>query len=394
MSEHPGRDDDSPRILMAAGEVSGDRQGGYLAQAILCRDPAARLFGSGGERMSRAGVDVRVESVRYGSVGIQESISFFRPLRGVMSELRGIVVKERPHLAVLIDNEGFNTVLARFLHGQGVPFISYFPPQVWLWGGWRARRIAERATAIISAFSAEAGVYRQHSDNVAWFGHPLLDIVRPHSDRATALTRLGLDPAARTVCLMPGSRYQEIERLARPIVGAARILGQRYPDLQFVLPLSAEYLRPQVTQAIEDCGMTRRVVLVAEDHYSCVNASELVLLSSGTATLEAALLGVPMVVGYRVTALTHFVARRLVRFNFIAMPNILLGERVVPELLQDEITSERFASEAARILEQPDCARQMRDDLGRVRRLLGKEGALDNAASMILREARRSSVGG
>ena len=263
---------------------------------------------------------------------------------------------------------------------------------MWLWGGWRARRIAERATAIISAFSAEAGVYRQHSDNVAWFGHPLLDIVRPRSDRATALRRLGLDPSARTVCLMPGSRYQEIERLARPIVGAARILGERYPDMQFVLPLSAEYLRPQVTRAIEDCGMTRKVVLVDEDHYSCVKASELVLLSSGTATLEAALLGVPMVVGYRVTSLTHFVARRLVRFNFIAMPNILMGERIVPELLQDEITPQRFASEAARILEQPAYARRMCDDLGRVRRLLGEEGALDNAASMILREAGRSSV--
>jgi len=393
MPEQPERGDGPPRILMAAGEVSGDRQGGHLAQAILCRDPDARLFGSGGERMSRAGVDVLVESVRYGSVGIQESISFFRPLRGVMSELRKIVVNERPHLAVLIDNEGFNTVFARFLHEQRVPFISYFPPQVWLWGGWRARRIAERATAIISAFSSEAGVYRRHSDNVAWFGHPLLDIVRPTADRATALGRLGLDPAARTICLMPGSRYQEIERLARPIVGAARLLAERYPDLQFVLPLSAEYLRPQITEAIADCGMTRRVVLVVEDHYSCVKASDLVLLSSGTATLETALLGVPMVVGYRVTPLTHFVARRLVRFDFIAMPNILMGERIVPELLQREITPERFAAEGARILDEPAYAQRMRADLGRIRRLLGNEGALDSAASMILREARRSPVG-
>jgi lipid-A-disaccharide synthase len=139
--------------------------------------------------------------------------------------------------------------------------------------------------------------------------------------------------------------------------------------------------------------MTRRVVLVVEDHYSCVKASDLVLLSSGTATLETALLGVPMVVGYRVTPLTHFVARRLVRFDFIAMPNILMGERIVPELLQREITPERFAAEGARILDEPAYAQRMRTDLGRVRRLLGNEGALDSAASMILREARRSPVG-
>jgi lipid-A-disaccharide synthase len=377
---------------MAAGEVSGDRQGGHLASAILNREPQALLFGSGGEQMSRAGVDVRVESVRYGSVGIQESLSFFRPLRGVMSELRGIARTERPDLAVLIDNEGFNTVFARFLDEERIPFVSYFPPQVWLWGRWRARRIAERATAIISAFSTEAGVYREHSSNVAWFGHPLLDIVRPHADRRAELKRLGLDPTARIVCLMPGSRNQEIDRLALPILGAARILAERYPDLQLVLPLSAEHLRPSITRAVEDCGMTERVRIVSENHYVCLEAAELVLLSSGTATLESALFGVPMVVGYRVTPLTHFIARRLVKVGFIAMPNILLGKRVVPELLQGEVSAERFAAEAIAIFEHPERAREMRRQLSNVRSLLGQEGALDKAASLILREAVASSA--
>jgi len=377
---------------MAAGEVSGDRQGGFLASAILGREPGAVLFGSGGEQMSRAGVDVRVESVRYGSVGVQESLSFFRPLRGVMSDLRDIARSERPDLAVLIDNEGFNTVFARFLQKERIPFISYFPPQVWLWGRWRARRIAERATAIISAFSAEAVVYREHSQNVAWFGHPLLDIVRPHADRQAVLRRLGLDPAGRIVCLMPGSRYQEIERLALPLLGAARILEKRYPDLQLVLPLSAEHLRPVVTRAVEDSGMSGRVQIVSENHYVCMEAADLVLLSSGTATLEAALLGVPMVVGYRVTPLTHIIARRLVKVDFIAMPNILLGEQAVPELLQGEVSAQRFADEAIEILDNPDRAREMRRQLGRVRALLGQEGALDKAASLILREALASSA--
>jgi lipid-A-disaccharide synthase len=377
---------------MVAGEVSGDRQGSHLARVILSRNPRTSLFGSGGEQMARAGVDIRVDSVRYGSVGFQESLRYFLPLRRMMAELREVVDSGRPHLAVLIDNEGFNSVFARFLHARRIPFVSYFPPQVWLWGRWRARAIAERATAIISAFSAEAGVYRHHSPKVAWFGHPLLDVVKPSADPAAALRRLGLDPRARTVCLMPGSRQQEIERLAGPILQAARRLEIRHPDLQFVLPLAASYLRPALEQALEAHGMRQRVKIVSEHAYACLQSSALVLLASGTATLEACLFGVPMVVGYRVTPLTYHLARRLVKVRHIAMPNILLGERIVPELLQHETTGERFAAEALAILEDPERARRIRADLARVRPLLGQDGALDRAAGLILREAGRAQA--
>jgi lipid-A-disaccharide synthase len=374
---------------MAAGEVSGDHQGAHLARAILKLDPGANLFGTGGEQMRAAGGDVRVQTVRFGCVGIQESLRYVRPLRRVMRELRGIVRSQRPDLAVLIDNEGFNTVLARFLLAQGVPFISYFPPQVWMWGRWRARSIARRATAIISVFSEEAEIYRRHGARVACFGHPLLDVVRPEADWRRVSRELQLDPAAPWIALMPGSRSQEVQALARPMLDAARLLKERHTDLEFVLPLAADYLREEIQAAVQESGMEPHVTILSEYRYACLSRCSLLLTASGTATLEAALLGVPMVAAYRVAPLTAFIAKRLVNVRFIAMPNILLKEAVVPELVQHETTAERFAAESLAILENPECRAAMSRKLVRVRRLLGPEGALEKAASLILAEANR-----
>jgi len=349
---------------MAAGEVSGDRQGAHLARAILTLDPNTILYGTGGEQMQAAGVDVRVLTVRYGCVR-----------------------SERPDLAVLIDNEGFNSVLAGFLRRQGIPFISYFPPQVWLWKRWGPRSIGESAAVIIAAFPAEAEVYRRQGARVAWFGHPLLDVVRPEPDAPAIFRSLGLDPAARTVCLMPGSRAQEIAHLARPMLRAARLLEERHPDLQLILPLAAAHLLESIQAALRDTAMESHVTVVTSHHYACLSRSSLALTASGTATLEIALLGVPMVVAYRVAPLTAFLGRRLLKVPFIAMPNILLDEAVVPEFLQREVTAERFASEALDILENPERAAEMRRKLAGVRSRLGQPGAVEKAAALVLKEA-------
>jgi lipid-A-disaccharide synthase len=374
---------------MAAGEVSGDRQGAHLAGAILKLGPDTILYGTGGEQMQAAGVDVRVLTVRYGCVGIQESIRYLRPLRRVMGTLRRLIRSERPDLAVLIDNEGFNGVLARYLRRQGIPFISYFPPQIWLWKRRVSRTFVEDSTAIISAFPAEAEAYRQQGARVAWFGHPLLDVVRLESDAPEIVRSLGLDPAARTVCLMPGSRAQEIAHLARPMLGAIRLLKERHPDLQLVLPLAAPHLREPIQAALLDTAMESQVTVVDRHHYACLSQSALALTASGTATLEIALLGIPMVVAYRVAPLTGFLARRLLKVPFIAMPNILLDEAVVPEFLQQDVTAERFASEALGILENPGRAAAIRQKLAGVRSRLGQPGAVEKAAALVLNEAAR-----
>lgn len=378
---------DRLRIFMAAGEVSGDRQAAHLARALLRQDPYVTLYGSGGDRMREAGVDIRVHTSRYGSVGFQESLRFIRPLRRVLGELRSLLLLEPPDIAVLVDNEGFNGLLARFLHKEGIPFIYYFPPQVWLWGEWRARAIAQRAQSIITAFEAEAAIYRREGGNVACFGHPLLDIVKTEPNRDALLASFGITPAHRTIALMPGSRFQELDQLLKRMLGAIRIIKRVQPDLQVIIPLAASHLSHQIQEGLAREEMTDDVTIIDRHIYTCLSACEMAMLSSGTATLEAALLGVPMVVAYRVQPITFFLARKLVKVPFIAMPNILLGEKVVPELVQDDVTPEHLAAEALHIIETESYSKAMRSRLSQVRALLGTEGVLERAADFVLKVA-------
>ncbi len=375
------------KIFLAAGEVSGDRQAAYLAEALWKHDPSLHLFGSGGERMRQAGVDLRLTTSHFGSVGFQESLRYLRPLRSVLSELRVMLLDERPDMAVLVDNEGFNGILARFLHKHDIPFAYYFPPQVWFWGEWRARAIARRAQLIIPAFEPELTIYRREGGNVEWFGHPLLDIVRHRIRPEIAFARRHLDPSRPTIALMPGSRFQELEQLTLPMLKAARIIRRDHPNLQIIMPVAAAHLRAMIDSRLRAAGMESEVTVVSEDVYECLSLCGCVLLSSGTATLEVALLGVPMVACYRVTPLTFFLGRQLVKSRFIAMPNILLNEPIVPELLQEEVTAERLAKEALAILGNPALADTMRRNLRRIRPHLGSEGVLRRVADAVYRAA-------
>jgi lipid-A-disaccharide synthase len=379
------------RILMTAGEVSGDRQAAHLANAMLKQNPNMEIYGSGGERMRDVGVDIRIQTSRYGSVGFQESLRFVKPLRRVMTELRHLVRTEPPDLAVLVDNEGFNGLLAKFLYKEGIPFVYYLPPQVWFWGEWRAKAIAERATAIIPAFHAEAEIYRREGGRVEWFGHPLIDVVRPDAKPETVFEELGLDSSRQTIAIMPGSRFQELEQLAGPMLHAARIIKKRHPQLQVVLPLAAPHLFATLKTEIERAGMTKEVTIVEKHVYAVLSRCALLMLASGTATLEGALLGIPMVAAYRVSPISYLIGRQLVKSRYIAMPNILLDERVVPELLQHDVTPDRLAREALMILESQELAQSMRAKLRLIKPMLGAPGVLLRAAHFLLREVESVS---
>ena len=341
--------------------------------------------------MREAGVDIRIQTSHYGSVGFQESLRFVRPLRHVMTELRHLIHTEPPDLAVLVDNEGFNGLLAKFLHKEGIPFVYYLPPQVWFWGEWRAKRIAERATAIIPAFQAEAEIYKREGGRVQWFGHPLIDIVRPDAEPESVLTSLRLDPSRQTIAIMPGSRFQELEQLTAAMLNAVRIIKRRHPQLQIVLPLAAPHLLPTLNAEIQRAGMTDEVTIVEKHVYNALSRCSLLILASGTATLEGALLGVPMVAAYRVAPISYLIGRQLVKSRFIAMPNILLDERAVPEIIQHDVTPERLAMEALMILENEDLAEEMRSKLQLIRSMLGIPGVLGRAADFLLREAESVS---
>lgn len=377
----------STRLLMVAGDVSGDRQAANLARALRALHPAVNLYGAGGERLGAAGVDIRVPMTQFSSVGLQESLRYAWPLRRAMAQLRQLARAERPDMAILVDNEGFNSALARALAKEGIPVVFYFPPQVWFWGSWRTPGLARMARLIIAEFPGEAEMYRRHGGRAVWFGHPLLDFVRPEENWQDIFKSLGLGVTRPTMALLPGSRTQELEQLSGHLLGAARIVKYRHPDLQLILPLAAPHLRPLLNRELARAGMAREVTVITDHVYTCLSRCAVALMASGTATLEAALLGMPMVVAYRVSAPTYWVGRCIVKARYIARPNLMLNDRVVPEFIQSEVTAERLAAEALNILENAEHAASIRARLQSIRSLLGGSGATDRAAAAILHEA-------
>ncbi len=376
------------KILIAAGEVSSDRQAGYLARELLQQRTDIQLFGCGGGVMQAAGVDVRINTAQYGCIGMQESSRFSKQISRAREELFALVRAEKPDLAVLVDSEHFNCDVAAFLHQQRIPFIYYLPPQAWLWGRWRARAIAKHSRLIIPAFRAEMELYRSKGGKGQWCGHPLVDLVKPEPAAEEILRSVGLDPSLPIMAIMPGSRAQELEELAPTFLEAARQIKQRHPQLQLILPVAAPHLATQLQQAVHAAQLTTDITLIEQQVYTCLSQCDVVMLASGTATLEVALLGVPMVVAYRVKPLTYFIARRMLSTRFIAMPNILLGEAVVPELIQKHLSVERLVAETLDILENPERRRWIRNQLRRIPPLLGTQGAIARAASLVLDEAR------
>jgi len=377
-----------------AGEVSGDYQASFLARALREREPSVEISGTGGAHMKKEGVRLSHETVHLSSVGFLEPVRHILPLRGVYRDVTRVVREERPDLAVLVDNQGFNLAVAKVLRSLSVPVVFYFPPQIWVGPFLFARSVARNSRLVISAFPLEAEIYREkYGANAVSFGHPLLDVAKPSGDPDAALRALGLDPDQPLVGLMPGSRPQEVKILARPMLDAARLLLAENPSLQFVLPVAAEHVRALLEKEVAEAALESRVRLVQGDAYTPLSRCEVVLACSGTATLELALLGVPSVVAYRLDPASHWVARKLSITPYVAMPNVLLGDMVLPEIIQHKITGEHFAGKASEILGQPRRARQIRERLAGLRSHLGEPGAIGRAADRIVDEARRGKGG-
>jgi len=374
------------KILMVAGEVSGDMQGSFLARALLARDSSLRLYGAGGNRMKAAGVDLRVEMTQFSTVGIPEALRFMLPLRRILKELQAIILADRPAVAILIDNHGFNLALARFLKRESIPVIYYFPPQAWIASSVFARGIVNNTQLIISAFEKEAKIYRGHGGRAVSLGHPLLDIVKSGADPSSVLQRLGLEESRPLVALMPGSRRQEVEKLAGPMFGAAAIIKRRIPGMQFLLPVASQHLKPQLEEIRAQVGCAEEIHYLEEDIYSCLSRCALVITSTGTATLETALLGVPMVAAYRLHPVSYWLGRRFANTKFLAMPNLLLEDFVVPEILQRNVTAEGLAQAALDILENSARSESIKVRFRQLPEILGGAGVIERVVNLIFKE--------
>jgi lipid-A-disaccharide synthase len=381
---------DTPVIMLSAGEASGDLHGATLCRALRELAPGARLVGMGGARMAEAGMEVVADPTGRAVVGMSEAVGRIPGLYRAYRALVRRIYEERPRALVLIDFPEFNLRLARQARRAGVPVVYFIPPQLWAWRRGRIRQMARRVTRVLAVFPFEQALYEEAHVGVDFVGHPLLDVLPLHLTRDDARRRLGLDPAASVVGLLPGSRREEVARLLPPMLEAARRLAAVDPRRRFLIGAAPTVDRAQVTALLAAAAEADgpRVEIVESLTHELMAGSDVVLIASGTATLEAALLGAPMVVCYRVSRLTETVARMLARVPWISLPNIVAGRKAVPEVLQDEVTGHRLASEALHLLEDAAAATAQRAAFKEIRGRLGEPGVGPRAARAVLQAAR------
>jgi len=371
----------APEILISAGEASSDMYAARLATALHART-GARLFGMGGRRMGEAGVELIADYHQVAVVGISEVLHKIPIVVGVQRKIAAEAVRRRAALAILVDSPGTHLGVARRLKNNGIRVGYFIGPQVWAWRPGRVRVVKRLVERMVVIFPFEEVIYREAGVPVDFVGHPLVDVVKASMSRAEFAARHGLDANRPIVGLLPGSRRSEIERHYPLIMEACERLSREVPNrdaIQFVLA-AAPALGPELFAPYERPGVS--VTRVEGATYDALGAADCAIVASGTATVEAALLWTPMVVVYRVSPTSAFVLRRLVRSPFIAMVNLIAGRRVVPELIQDQFTSEAVVEEVRKLLESSAARDEMKAGLAEVRTKLGPGGAIERAADI------------
>ncbi|MDU2063712.1 MAG: lipid-A-disaccharide synthase [Sporomusaceae bacterium] len=376
------------KIMISVGEASGDLHGARVAQALQELCPGVSLLGMGGDAMRKAGVNIVYDIAGLGVIGIIEILKNLRRLFALRDFLVETMRRERPDVLVVIDYPGFNMRLAKKAKELNIPVVSYISPSAWAWGKGRAKSTAKIVDRVAAIFPFEAKVYEEAGAHVSFVGHPLLDIVKPALSKEEAFRYFQADPKKKRILLMPGSRQQEIHKLFPVMLAAAKELERQIPDTQFFLPLASTIAADELEGMIQSAGLA---VTITRDHtYDIMNITDLAIATSGTATLEAALMGLPVVIMYRVNKLTYFLGKPLVKIPHIGLPNIVAGRKVVPELLQDEVTVTAIVAESLAILRKESPWANIAADLADVRHKLGEPGAVKRAAAVILEVAAQS----
>ena len=365
------------QILLSAGEASGDMYAARLAAALKARTHTA-IFGMGGEQMRTAGVEVITDYSEVSVLGITEILSHLPQLVRAMRRLVSAARERRPELAILTDFPGFHLRLARKLRPLGVRNVYYVCPQFWAWRPWRVRIVRRRFALALCIFPFEEKFFGDAGVPVKFIGHPLVGTVAPALSRADFFAEHHLDESLPLVTILPGSRGSELARhLSR--LGEACVKIHEAMPVQFVVAAA-----PGRAASLKQAWPSSLKVRVVEGRtYDALAHANTSIVSSGTATVEAALLDAPMVVVYRVTPLTALLAKPLVRAKHFSMVNLIAGREVVPELIQNDFTAERVAGQTLRLLRDPTAAAAMRADLAEVRRKLGPPGAVERAADAI-----------
>lgn len=366
------------RLLVLAGEASGDLHASMAIRQFkeLYPQLSLEIKGLGGEHMREAGVRLFKDTTSYGKIGYLESLSSIFQLLSLLREVKALIHDWRPDLLLLVDSPGFNLRLLPFARKEGIPTLIYFGPSAWIWGERRAKKVVEERASVAAVFKPEEELYQRLGGDVHFVGHPVID--QPLDQEY--LKRLEEEIGESIVIgLLPGSRRGEVEELLPLMLEAASQLKREYPSLTFILPLATTISRKDYQGLFKE---NPEIKVIHGYSREVMELSTLLITASGTATLEAALLQRPMVILYRVSPLTAFIGRRL-GIREIGMPNILLGERVVPELIQEDLSLDAIIQEVSLLLDSPQLREEISQRLYLVRERVGSFGALDRMAELM-----------
>lgn len=372
-------------VLILTGEPSGDRAAAPVAEALRHGDPALRVRAVGGPALRAAGAEIVQDIAELGAMGFAEVVRQIPRLHRLERRLCELIDRTRPAAVVPVDYPGFNLRIARHAKSRGVPVVYYIGPQVWAWGAGRIPRIVGAVDRMLVVFPFEEPLYREAGLRTDFVGHPLLDTLAGAPAREQARAAMGIAPEASVLGLLAGSRLQEVRRILPEMARTAARLRSRRPGLVVVASAAASVPREEYDRALRGTGPGGVQVEGGPAAAICA-ASDVLLVTSGTATLEAALLGVPLAVLYRTSALTWFLGRRLVRIPRISLVNIVAGEDVVEEFLQGEARAERVAPHVAALLDDPARRRALAARLRALRERLGEPGVAARVASIVREE--------
>jgi lipid-A-disaccharide synthase len=366
-----------PQILISAGEASSDMYASRLAAALRERT-GAQFFGMGGPRMREAGVELVADYHEVAVVGIAEVLHKIPSVVRVQNLLAREAARRNASLAILVDSPGTHLGVARRLKRYGIPVGYFIGPQIWAWRSGRVRIVRRRVKRMVVIFPFEEKIYRDAGVPVDFVGHPLVDTVQPSMSRAEFIARYELDPSRPIVALLPGSRASEVARNFPTILEACQRLSREMGRAS----AAPQFVHAAAPGIGSSAGAAVDVMRVEGATYDALAAADCAIVASGTATVEAALLGTPMLVVYRVAPLTAMILRRMVHTPYFSMVNLIAGRRVVMELMQDDFTAAAVASEARRLLESSSAREEMKAALAQVRASLGPGGAIERAADV------------
>ncbi len=370
-------------IIIVAGEASGDMHAAHLVEALKALDPALTFSGLGGQKMRQSGVELYQDMTQLAVIGFVEVLKHYAEFRKIFRLILTKVDERRPQAVILVDYPGFNLRLARELKKRGVKVIYYISPQVWAWKKDRARQIKENVHTMLVLFPFEVSFYAPFGVRAHFVGHPLVDTVKAARPQDESRRLIGLNATRPVIGILPGSRNKEIENLLPEMMQAARILKEGFPALQFVIiqaptisrPLLERYIPPSLTD----------IKIIENTTTDGINACDVCMVASGTATLETALLQKPMVIVYKTALLTWVLAKMLVKIPYIGLVNIVAGKKVVPECIQFDATGPRIADEVKRILTDEPRIAEIKGYLRDVKKSLGESGSSHRAAQEILK---------